>query len=390
MLPLARRSRTRARRQIQMNRYAVILGAALIGAALLLLSSHASDLASALDGRRHQAAAPIDAGVAAAQPDPGAAPSGTPGSTPRAPTPAATSPTGHPAPAPAPGQKPGPVPAPAPTPPAAPPPMSAVSRPAPQPQPVLPPAQPDYARLQADLTAILRDYGPRSALWFEDLSTGKQIVIGADERFHPASTVKLPIVVALIEGAQKGRWKLTDQWAISADDWEDGAGSLQNVPAGTQFALQELARRAIEESDNVAANALARKVGFAAVRDSMRQAGAALSTGTLTSLGVADLGAVLDSLAKRSADDPKTWGPLLDWLSHTTMNEWLPAPLPNSFTVYHKWGAYGDAEHDAGIVTGPGVRYALVICTDGTRDGGALIRALSGRVLHTFPASTLR
>ena len=264
-------------------------------------------------------------------------------------------------------------------------PLPAVARRPLQPQIPVAPVQVDFARLQADLTALMADYGPRSSLWFEDLSSGRRLSLGADERFHPASTLKLPLVVALFEGAQQGRWTLDDRWAVNDDDWEDGAGDLQDVAAGSEFTLRELARRAIVDSDNIAANALLRKVGFEGVRISMRQAGAALTSGTLTSLSTADLGAVLSQLARRSAANPRAWQPLLDWLSHSQRNDWLPAPLPSSYTVFHKWGAYGGAENDAGIVSGPEARYVLVVFTDGTSDGGDLIRALSARVARAFP-----
>lgn len=107
-----------------------------------------------------------------------------------------------------------------------------------------PPAAADFDRLAADLPDLLASYGARSAVWFMDLSSGREMVLGGDQRFHPASTLKPPLVVALIEGAQAGRWSLDDSWPLAEADWEDCAGNLQAVPAGTAFSLRELARRA--------------------------------------------------------------------------------------------------------------------------------------------------
>lgn len=253
-----------------------------------------------------------------------------------------------------------------------------------------PPAAADFARLEADLPGLMHGYGPRSSLWFADLDSGRLITVAPEERYHPASTLKLPLVVALFEGAQAGRWSLDDDWAITADDWEDGAGNLLDTPAGTKFSLRDLARRAIVDSDNIAANALLRRVGYDRVRASMRQAGAKVASDSLRSFAVTDLGPVLVQLDKRGQKDPKTWQPLLDWLSHTTMNEWLPAGLPPGFTAYHKWGAYDGNDHEAAIVVGPGAHYVLVVYTDSTRDDAALIRAVSARVAQAYPAGRVR
>jgi len=261
--------------------------------------------------------------------------------------------------------------------------------PAPLAAPLPPPPPPDptgadFDRLAAALPALLELYGARSAVWFQDLKTGREIAIGTDQRFHPASTLKLPLVVALIEGAKAGRWSLDDPWPIKTADWEEGAGNLQLVPDGTAFALRELARRAIEDSDNIAANALFRKVGYDGVQDSMRRAGAPLQSGTLSSLSVTDIGPVLVQLARRVAAQPETWRPLMDWLSHTTRNDWLPAGLPPGFTAYHKWGGYDGNDHDVAIVRAANAQYVLVVYTYRTRDDGALIQAVSARVARVY------
>lgn len=383
--PAFRRRRTLRRRRLSP---ALLLLLVPVAAGIVALSSHASSPVRKTESRRPAVAAAAAASAA----DPTDLPREEESLRPRetaataAPAPAAPAPAASATPAPParPGTAGGTGTAPAQVSPT-PAPLPAVARRPLQPQIPVAPVQVDFARLQADLTALMADYGPRSSLWFEDLSSGRRLSLGADERFHPASTLKLPLVVALFEGAQQGRWTLDDRWAVNDDDWEDGAGDLQDVAAGSEFTLRELARRAIVDSDNIAANALLRKVGFEGVRISMRQAGAALTSGTLTSLSTADLGAVLSQLARRSAANPRAWQPLLDWLSHSQRNDWLPAPLPSSYTVFHKWGAYGGAENDAGIVSGPEARYVLVVFTDGTSDGGDLIRALSARVARAFP-----
>ena len=56
--------------------------------------------------------------------------------------------------------------------------------------------------------------GKTIAVAVHDLATGKSIHIHADEEFHPASTMKVPVMMEVFRLAQTGQLSLQDQLEI--------------------------------------------------------------------------------------------------------------------------------------------------------------------------------
>jgi len=91
-------------------------------------------------------------------------------------------------------------------------------------------------------------------LYARNLATGKSIGIREDEKVRTASTIKLPILVAVYQAVaeQKARWEET--LLLREEDKVSGSGILREFSSGLRFPLRDLAHLMIVVSDNTATN----------------------------------------------------------------------------------------------------------------------------------------
>lgn len=84
-----------------------------------------------------------------------------------------------------------------------------------------------------------------------------------------ASTIKVFLLVALLEAVEAGRLSLDDEVIVRRDDRVTGSGVLKALSEGRPHALRDLATLMIIVSDNTATNLVLDAVGLDALRDSL-------------------------------------------------------------------------------------------------------------------------
>lgn len=247
---------------------------------------------------------------------------------------------------------------------------------------------------------------------FQDFGTGAAFVREAGLRFHPASTIKVPIMMALFAAADAGELRLHDPVEVknqfaslvdgspyALDPAEDGDPELYRL-VGKTLPLEELLRRMIVKSSNLATNLLIDKLGASRVTDLMRRIGAhvtqvlrgveddkAYQAGLNNATSAEDLAICLRHVLPGAADAPFSEASrvrMLDILKAQEFNEKIPAGLPPGTPVAHKTGDITGVHHDAAIVLPPGQSpYILVVMTAGIVDdkqANALIAEISREV----------
>jgi beta-lactamase class A len=212
-----------------------------------------------------------------------------------------------------------------------------------------------------------------------DLATGQQISVLGTQRFPLASTSKIAIVATFLEGVDKGRWSLDDEFPMM----------LTSTREGQQMSARELIELAITRSSNEAADGLLRAVGGPrAVNDWVRRAGIrefSLDRDIYTL--VRQDGAVdpASQIEMRDSATPLAMVTLVKgiydgrWLSPSSRTVLLGAmgrcktgpqrikgQMPTGVMVAHKTGTLWNTSSDVGIVTGPdGHAIALAIYVTG-------------------------
>jgi beta-lactamase class A len=263
---------------------------------------------------------------------------------------------------------------------------------------------------QSDLRSLLeasRDVQVSLAIC--DLASGYQILVKPDLPFHPASTIKLAVMMEVYHQAALGEFSLddllpvrnsfpslVDQSKYSLSPADDSETDLYGQIGG-QFPIRELTRRMIVSSSNLAANLLIEQVGADRVTRFMQSLGAgdlvvrrgledkkAYELGLNSSTTARSLMQVLVRLARRGVVSPDASDEMIAILRQQQFNEGIPAQLPEGVRVAHKTGSIDKIYHDAAIVYPPNHSpYVVVILTSGLSEedeAPALVSALSAAI----------
>jgi beta-lactamase class A len=249
-----------------------------------------------------------------------------------------------------------------------------------------------------DLTAVRGRLEQRIAraparavgLYYRSLARPESLLIGANLRFHAASTMKIPVMIQIFRDADARLLALDESLAVhtafpSLVDGspfsvgkEDDSDTTLYALVGKRTSVRDLLERMITRSSNLATNLLIERVGADRAQHSARalgawsiqvlrgvEDGAAYRAGLNNTTTARDLGALLGAIATGRAASRVACDSMLGILGRQEFNEGIPAGLPPGTRVAHKTGWIGGVVyHDAAIVTPAGSKgYILVVLT---------------------------
>ena len=258
--------------------------------------------------------------------------------------------------------------------------------------PALPRFQPEPLVADPALEAIVRaslgDEASRFGVVVKRLDNGSGAVIDGGRTFNAASLFKVWVMLEAYHQRQAGLLSFDERYVVS-----DYYASLvlnpgELAPCSTVTA-QEALQRMMSLSDNIAANIMLERVGYANMNAMLRGQGLAVSgitsTGDVytTATGMAQL---LEAIAQQQAVSALASVEMLSLLVSEVIGARLPALLPAGTVVAHKTGSWENATHDAGIVFSPRAAYVIVVLSElgYGDDGDALIAQLSRAVYDYY------
>ena len=233
------------------------------------------------------------------------------------------------------------------------------------------------------------------ALAFYDLSDeNNPIFIREDEKFHAASTMKVPVMIELYKQAGQGRLNLNDSVLLrnGFKSIVDGSSYQMDIQVdsdddvykllGTKVSIYDLMYGMITASSNLATNILIELVGAKEVTATMRDLGAknievlrgvedlkAYDLGLNNSTTAKDLMLIMKAIADYSAGSKEDCDSMIKILKAQRFNEMIPRFLPKDVTVAHKTGSITGLHHDTAIVYLPdGRSYVLVLLSKNLKD----------------------
>jgi beta-lactamase class A len=198
-------------------------------------------------------------------------------------------------------------------------------------------------------------------MFFMEVDTGNYLDINAEQSFSAASTIKLPILMALFQAVDRGEVRLDDTLTVRRDLIASGSGELQNSP-GAKLSVLQTATKMIAISDNTATNMIIDKLGGKEDLNSKFKSWGLRKTVIRRMLGdfagenktsPADLVRVSALLAKHQLISEASRSKVLDILNQTENRKLLPAGLGKGSAIAHKTGTLGRLIGDAGIVEMP-------------------------------------
>jgi beta-lactamase class A len=92
------------------------------------------------------------------------------------------------------------------------------------------------------------------SIYAKNLKTGTTYDLYGSNRVNTASTIKLPIIIAVFAAERKGKVHWSDTSELTKQNKVAGSGVLQEMSDGTQVPLRDLVRYMMLLSDNTATN----------------------------------------------------------------------------------------------------------------------------------------
>jgi beta-lactamase class A len=269
---------------------------------------------------------------------------------------------------------------------------------------------PNLAAAEQQIQKHIADAHADVGVAFRTLDGKTEWFYHADDSFHAASTMKVPVMIELYRQVQAGKLKLSDPLTIhnefhsivdaspyKLDPSDDSETELYKAEGQTRT-LTELCELMITVSSNLATNLIIEKLGVENIRAIVHSLNAdgmhvlrgvedtkAFEKGLNNTTTARALQILLASIADNTAAGPEASQQMLAILERQKFNEGIPAGLPPGTKVAHKTGEITKIHHDAAIVFAPRP-FVLVILVRGLpniKDSSALMADISSLLFQS-------
>lgn len=121
-----------------------------------------------------------------------------------------------------------------------------------------------HASLEAKVTAIAKKYHCQVGITAIHIETNKKFAVNGQKHFFMASTVKVPIAIALLKKVDQGREHLDRSVTFNEENCVPGSGrlhaELSQCPHTMTLSLKELMRLMLVASDNTATDIILQEI----------------------------------------------------------------------------------------------------------------------------------
>ncbi len=252
-----------------------------------------------------------------------------------------------------------------------------------------------FGNLKIDILNQINNIQGDVAVAFLNLSNlSDTILINVDEKFHAASTMKVPVMIELYKQQSENKLQLQDLVTVmnqfksivdgslySMDIGDDSDDIIYNK-IGTKLTKYDLMYSMVTVSSNLATNILIEEVDAKKVTATMKSLGAstmhvlrgvedqkAYDLGLSNSTTARDLMTIMEAIALGKAGTTEDCKAMMSILRDQKWNDMIPKYLPENIAVAHKTGSITGVHHDAAIVELPyGNSYILVLLSKNLKD----------------------
>jgi beta-lactamase class A len=129
----------------------------------------------------------------------------------------------------------------------------------------------EAAQLAAEIGRLDDAMPGRFGVYVKHLGEGWEVRHGADRNWYLASTIKVPLAIAVLRQVEDGEISLEQELELSDADDVDGSGELLWSEPGARFTVQELLGHTIRDSDSTATDMLIRLIGEETLNEQVRE-----------------------------------------------------------------------------------------------------------------------
>lgn len=213
-----------------------------------------------------------------------------------------------------------------------------------------------------------------ASVYFRDLGNGPWFGINEDEKFTPASLLKVPILISYYKMIENNP-SLLEKKYLAEDDYIPSATQniLPNreIEIGKEYSVKELLDLMITESNNQATHMLLKSLPESQVDETYLDLGIEIPNlqNTENYMSVKDYSSFFRILYNASYLNKYYSEEALKLLSNSKYSKALVAGVPENTLVAHKFGEreYGGLKqlHDCGIIYKENKNYLLCVMTRG-------------------------
>lgn len=123
----------------------------------------------------------------------------------------------------------------------------------------------NFQPLKAQLLRVQNGYHQKTYIYFSYLNNASWIGLNEKEDFTAASTIKIPLAMAVFKAAEERKLKLTDSYSFASLGLDPGNSAMARLGINKQFTIEELVKIMLQTSDNMAAvvlNNIFKRVGI--------------------------------------------------------------------------------------------------------------------------------
>lgn len=239
----------------------------------------------------------------------------------------------------------------------------------------------NVAPLRTKLFALQQKYSTKTYVYFLYLNNGIWIGLNEKDKFEAASTLKVPLAMAVLKSAENGRLALDAAYTIQDTELDGKFGELYKKGAGGEYTLRDLLQIMLEHSDNTAMNAVYNSLTRLGITDPLADIYTALGWQELeppafdeapnyADINLKTLANMFLALYNAAYLSPGDSQEILGYLANTPFDDKIAAGVPEGIIVSHKIGIGGDTNtfSDCGIVYAPNRNYILCVGSNGASE----------------------
>ncbi len=222
------------------------------------------------------------------------------------------------------------------------------------------------AALERVVRQALGNDSAHFGVYIKNLADGHGVAVNASQQFYGASLYKTWVMLEAEHQLDEGLLQLNQRFIVSdyyaAFGLNDGELQACDEPS-----LEQALASMMSISDNVAGNLVLELVGAANINASLRSLGmtaSGLYQDDSLPATAAEMELLLEAIARQQAVSPGASDAMLALLETETVDDRLPALLPDGTRIAHKTGSWTTAMHDAGVVYSPNATYVIVVLSD--------------------------
>src|SRR4030042_6465036 len=220
------------------------------------------------------------------------------------------------------------------------------------------------------IQSLTKDLRGKYGVYVYELEDKNQYGVYQNEKFPAASLMKLPVMLLFYQEVEKGKINPEAKYTLKEGDKVLGAGILPGKSVGTVYTYRQLVEYMGQYSDNTAFKVMRQILGDDKIQQTIDDLGMTKTSLEDFETSPADIGLFFQKLYQGKIINYENRDELLEFLTKTAYEDWLPAGVPKKIKVAHKIGRDTGTFSDAGIIF-TDKPYIIVIMSKEARENEA-------------------